>query len=113
MYDVGNDSPENIAKRNAIFTRITSALPGAPSIQPGKALFLTPDAKVVEEGDPDAAFVLCGPLGSLPADLAKELGIKAGDVKPKPKPDQTKSGVTFTSEVPPDQNVVLGGDAPK
>jgi hypothetical protein len=72
--DIYNDP--HAEKRGEIIRRINQALPGAATVRPGKALSLTEDNKIVDADDPAAAFVLVGENGVLPADLAKELGIK-------------------------------------
>jgi len=72
--DIYNDP--GAERRGEIIRRVNQALPGGETIRPGKALCLTEDNRVVEADDPEAAFVLVGEHGTLPADIAKELGIE-------------------------------------
>jgi hypothetical protein len=67
----------NAEKRQDIFRRIAQAPPGTKTVAVGKALALTDDNRVVDADDPEASYVLAGEYGALPADLAKELGVKA------------------------------------
>lgn len=66
-------------------------------VQPGRALNLTADGAVVEAGDETGAFVLCGEAGSIPADLAKELGKDAAPAPAAPDPPPSGSGLTITT----------------
>lgn len=48
---------------------------GGPRFAVNQALHLTAKGEVVREGDPAGRFVLVGAGGSLPADLARALGL--------------------------------------
>lgn len=50
------------------------------------ALHLSGDGRAVSETDPTGRYVLVGPGGSLPADLAEELGLNRPEVKVEPEP---------------------------
>ena len=122
--------------------RINPAAPPKETVKPGKALYLTADAKVVEEGHPDAEMVLVGEDGVLPKDLADELGIKPhkahksrkkeadeeddtdkseedkdefDDEKDKEeKPKKRRGGLTIENQFPTEQTVTMGhGDRDK
>lgn len=58
-------------------------------------------SKVVEDGHPDAAFLLCSPGDELTDEAAKEYGVRGAKSAPKPvdkqaAPAANKSGVTVT-----------------
>jgi hypothetical protein len=103
-------------KRGEIFRRKAQADPNADSITPGKSLALTADNRVVDGGDPEAEFVLVGEFGTLPADLAKELGVKASKVKAVKPADETPTaptGVTITNAEPVAQTITMGSPTPE
>jgi hypothetical protein len=75
--DIYNDP--HAEKRGDILRKAivdTFAQPPVATVQPGRALYLTADARVVEEGDTDAELLLVGAQGVLPKTLADELGIE-------------------------------------
>jgi hypothetical protein len=113
MIDTLNDPYAE--KRGEIFRRKAQADPNADSITPGKSLALTADNRVVDGGDPEAEFVLVGEFGTLPADLAKELGVKASKVKAVKPADETpvQSGVTITNAEPVAQTITMGSPTPE
>lgn len=63
------------------------------------ALHLSGDGRAVSETDPTGRYVLVGPGGSLPADLAEELGLTkpAPTVEPEPV-EEVKSGTDEPDE---------------
>lgn len=57
-----------------------------------KRIYRTADGKVVDEGHPDAAYLVVGPGGELSDDEAKEYGLvkaqaEPADAKARAKPD--------------------------
>lgn len=103
--DIYNDP--HAEKRGDILRRAGAPLfpnSDTKTVKPGRALYLTADASVVEQGDPEAELLLCGEQGTLPADLAHELGISgeektvkesAEEAAEEKKPEETHAGLTI------------------
>jgi hypothetical protein len=56
-----------------------------------RRLYLTRDDKVVEEGDPTAAFLLVGEGCELPDDIAAQYGLKNKPAKAQDAPPSNKA----------------------
>lgn len=92
-------------KRGDIFHRANMYAPGVDTVQVEKPLALTNENTVVPLDHVDAAYLLVGENGTLPADLAGELGVKGKSKeqveKDTPEADKpAKSGLTVETQQP-------------
>lgn len=75
-----------------------------------KRLFVTADReRVVDEGDPEAAFLLVAPGGSLPIEDAKRYGLIKPEAEPEPKPEPEPE----TKAVQPDKDKAVRSERNK
>lgn len=77
----------------------------------GKAIYRTADDRIVDQDDPDAAFLVCGVDGTIPMDIAEKYGLTGEKAKAaadkvkaaaeKAKADAPANKAKTTEEKPP------------